>query len=235
MPLSVNWSRRARRFTLRLDGRTGGARITLPTHAEIEDALAFLRRHEGWLQQEFAAREAPVPFEPGARIPFLGVEHEIRMAAPAIRRVWAEAAEGGATGVGLPVLWVGGPPDMTAIRTARFLKTEARSALDSSARRHAGCLGVSFRRISVRDQATRWGSCSSTGTLSFSWRLVMAPLEVLDYVAAHEVAHLKEMNHSARFWRLVHQIAPHADEARAWLSTHGRSLHRYGASGRLNR
>jgi predicted metal-dependent hydrolase len=91
-------------------------------------------------------------------------------------------------------------------------------------------LGVTVRRISIRDQASRWGSCSTTGALSFSWRLVLAPRHVLDYLAAHEVAHLLEMNHSARFWRLLGRMCPDMERAKAWLDVHGTDLHRYGVA-----
>jgi predicted metal-dependent hydrolase len=110
-----------------------------------------------------------------------------------------------------------------------FLKREARRDLALSVRRYAEVLGVKFTRISVRDQSSRWGSCTSDGVLSFSWRLILAPPFVLDYLAAHEVAHLVEMNHSARFWRVVARICPETDRAKAWLHAHGNELHRYGA------
>ena len=93
---------------------------------------------------------------------------------------------------------------------------------------HARNLGVRARRITLRDQKSRWGSCSSAGQLSFSWRLVLAPPFVLDYVAAHEVAHLAEMNHGPRFWRLVAKTLPAFEEAKVWLRIHGMDLYRYG-------
>ena len=92
----------------------------------------------------------------------------------------------------------------------------------------AARLGLTVRRVTVRDQSSRWGSCSTTGMLSFSWRLILAPSQVLDYLAAHEVAHLVEMNHSAKFWRLVQRICPDHESAKAWLDIHGADLHRYG-------
>ena len=95
---------------------------------------------------------------------------------------------------------------------------------------HAQRLGLTYTRLGVRDQTSRWGSCSSNKTLSFSWRLILAPEEILDYVAAHEVAHLREMNHSERFWALVTKTLPGHDEARQWLRQNGQELHRYGAN-----
>ena len=100
-----------------------------------------------------------------------------------------------------------------------------------SSQRYADALGLTFKRLTVRDQSSRWGSCSTNGMLSFSWRLILAPCQVLDYLAAHEVAHLVEMNHSPRFWRLVQRICPHHQSAKAWLDAHGADLHRYGPPG----
>jgi predicted metal-dependent hydrolase len=91
-------------------------------------------------------------------------------------------------------------------------------------------LQVAIERIGVRDTASRWGSCSSDGALSYSWRLIFAPAFVLDYLAAHEVAHCRELNHSARFWRVVDQLTPERRRGEAWLKANGNSLHRYGAA-----
>jgi hypothetical protein len=109
-----------------------------------------------------------------------------------------------------------------------YLKREAKRDLEAASRQAAVALGAEVRRISVRDQSSRWGSCSSGGVLSYSWRLILAPPFVLDYLAAHEVAHLIEMNHSRRFWRLVERICPDMGRAKAWLDAHGADLHRYG-------
>ena len=109
-----------------------------------------------------------------------------------------------------------------------FLKREAKRDLEAASRRAAAALGVTVKRVSVRDQSSRWGSCSTTGVLSYSWRLILAPPFVLDYLAAHEVAHLVEMNHSRAFWRVVERICPDVARAKAWLDAHGAELHRYG-------
>ncbi len=109
-----------------------------------------------------------------------------------------------------------------------YLKREAKRELEVASKRAAAALGVTVKRVSVRDQSSRWGSCSTTGVLSYSWRLILAPPYVLDYLAAHEVAHLVEMNHSAAFWRVVARICPQMDRAKAWLDAHGTGLHRFG-------
>jgi predicted metal-dependent hydrolase len=112
-----------------------------------------------------------------------------------------------------------------------FLRREAHRDLADASHRAAATLGVTVKRISVRDQTSRWGSCSTTGVLSYSWRLILAPPFVLEYLAVHEVAHLVEMNHSPRFWRLVGRMCPDADRAKAWLDQNGADLHRYGLPG----
>ena len=113
-------------------------------------------------------------------------------------------------------------------RVSDFLRREAKRELEDASRRFARELGLAIQRVTVRDQSSRWGSCSTTGMLSFSWRLILAPTHVLEYLAAHEVAHLVEMNHSPRFWRLVQRLCPAHARAKAWLDVHGTDLHRYG-------
>jgi len=103
-------------------------------------------------------------------------------------------------------------------------RVAARELVRMLADEEAAALGVSYRRIEIRDQRTRWGSCSPSGTLSFNWRLVLAPFDVLDYVVVHEVCHLREPNHSPRFWRLVADRRPGWREQRAWLREHGAEL-----------
>jgi predicted metal-dependent hydrolase len=154
-----------------------------------------------------------------------GVQHRI-VHRPGVRgTVWSETGEDGE-----PRLCVAGQAPHIDRRVSDFLRREALRDLEASSRRAAGQLGVAIKRISVRDQSSRWGSCSTTGVLSYSWRLILAPPFVLDYLAVHEVAHLIEMNHSARFWRLVNGVCSDANRAKSWLDIHGTDLHRFGMS-----
>ncbi|HLN39968.1 MAG TPA: SprT family zinc-dependent metalloprotease, partial [Xanthobacteraceae bacterium] len=137
--------------------------------------------------------------------------------------VWAEVA-----GDGERLLCVAGNAPHLDRRVGDYLRREAKRELETASLKYAAALGVAAKRITVRDQSSRWGSCSTTGMLSFSWRLILAPSHVLDYLAAHEVAHLLEMNHSPRFWRLVQRLCPEHDRAKTWLDAHGADLHRYG-------
>ena len=156
--------------------------------------------------------------EAGARLPLRGKLHEIRAAARGPAPVWCEDG----------IIWVRGDAAHAGRRVLDFLKRQARATFETRALYHAAKLGVAPSRITVRDTASRWGSCSSTRSLSFSWRLILAPDFVLDYVVAHEVAHLKEMNHSPRFWAHVRSLVADIEAPQTWLKVHGRELQRYG-------
>lgn len=164
-----------------------------------------------------------VPFAPGALVPLRGQPHQIVHQPEARGTVWTQA-----DAAGNPALLVAGEAPHVGRRIADHLKREARRDITAAVRRYARALGVEIGRITLRDTASRWGSCSAKGDLSFSWRLILAPPFVLDYLAAHEVAHRLELNHGPAFWRTVEGIYPARREAEAWLRHHGASLHRYG-------
>jgi predicted metal-dependent hydrolase len=216
-------SPRARRYTLRLKPGTDEFIVTLPMRGALAFAKDFAERHRGWMETRLAKLAQRTPFLPGARIPILGLDHVIEHR-PGLRG----AAALSMTGAGEPCLAISGDAAHIPRRVADFLKREAARRLTEASRRHAARLGVTLSRITVRDTVSRWGSCSARGALSFSWRIVMAPPFVLDYLAAHEVAHRKEMNHSPRYWRIVAELDPEFEKAEAWLKRHGSSLHQYG-------
>jgi predicted metal-dependent hydrolase len=163
----------------------------------------------------------PRPIVHGATVPLRGIPHRVhhrdRRGTVAIEPV-----------DGVPSLIVAGDPAHLRRRVIDFLKREARRDLEPRVRHHAEALAVTVKAIRLRDQTSRWGSCTATGHLSFSWRLIMAPPFVLDYLAAHEVAHLREMNHSRRFWRLCEGLCPQTRQARTWLNAEGAKLHAIG-------
>ncbi|VAW13350.1 Zinc metalloprotease [hydrothermal vent metagenome] len=223
VPLKVNWHARATRFILRLDAVSGGARLTLPAHANLDDAIGFLKSHEKWLLKE--RRLLRMSQVDGDEIPLRGKKHQIIALDSGPRRVWVDGNTGE---MEAPQLMISGPAETATSRMIRWLKTQARVDLEAAVAHHAERLDVEPHCLAVRDQRSRWGSCSSTGTLSFSWRLIMAPPSVLDYVAAHEVAHLRELNHSPRFWKLVRATYGDTGRARSWLRANGQGLHRYG-------
>jgi predicted metal-dependent hydrolase len=215
--------RRARRYTLRIQAATREVILTMPPRGTLKEARAFAQKHGGWIGARLRRLPEAVQFAPGVVVPVRGVPHRIAHRHAARGTVWTEI---GADGERL--LCVAGYAPHIERRIGDFLRREAKRDLEAASLRHARALGLVVRRVTVRDQSSRWGSCSTTGMLSFSWRLILAPSRVLDYLAAHEVAHLVEMNHSARFWRVVQRICPDHTSAKAWLDAHGSDLHRYG-------
>ncbi len=253
-PVELRRSRRARRFSLKVSHTERAAILTLPEEVKIEEAGQFLSRHMDWLKRQIDRLPQPVPFEDGAVIPVRGVAHRVSFVG-AVRYqgvAWIEEPDavspiedwrGEACDVTklmngesernarvLPRVCVSGGEQHGPRRLTDWLRSQAKADLTERTFFHAANLGCQPKRISVRDQSTRWGSCSTTGTISFSWRLIFAPAYVLDYVAAHEAAHLREMNHGPRFWRLVRNTMPDMHKARAWLKQNGAELHRFGTA-----
>lgn len=222
VPVRVRVSARARSYRLSLPHQ-GGPVLTVPHHGRWSEAEAFLLRHTGWLATRLARTAPAVGFAPGATFPLRGERHVIVPTGKVRGRVEVDGDEGN------PVVRVPGAPEHLARRLTDWLKIEAQNDLEPLVFLHAERLGVTARAITMRSQSTRWGSCSSTGRLNFNWRLVLAPPFVLEYVAAHEVAHLREMNHSPAFWDRVRETLPEMDAGRAWLKANGRDLMRYGA------
>jgi len=212
----------ARRYTLRIHAARREAVLTMPLRGSLRDAKAFAEKHGGWIAARLGRLPKATPFAAGEVIPLRGEPHRIVHRRRTRGTVWTEI-EGDER-----LLCVAGELPHVARRVGDFLRREARRDLEAASRKYCAELGVTARRVTVRDQASRWGSCSTGGMLSFSWRLILAPPYVLDYLAAHEVAHLVEMNHSPRFWRLVERICPDVQRAKAWLDAHGTDLHRYG-------
>ncbi len=218
----------ARRYTLRVRAATRDVVLTLPPRGSLLRAKLFAERHAAWIGTRLAKLPASTPFGPGAIVPLRGIPHEICHRPGARGTVWLEAAD--PTGGAAAALCVSGEAPFVARRVQDYLMREARRDLLAAVARHTAALGVSARRVTLRDTTTRWGSCSSTGALNFSWRLVMAPPAVLDYLAAHEVAHLAHMNHSAAFWATVARLYPDLDRAEAWLKAFGTGLMRFGVN-----
>jgi predicted metal-dependent hydrolase len=214
--------RRARRYTLRIHPSDREAILTMPPRGTLVDAKDFAQRHGAWIAARLGRLPKAAPFHPGTLVPLRGIMHKIVHRAGR-GTVWTETRESGEK-----IICVAGEIEHIDRRVHDFLKREARADLQKAAQHYAEALGVKVKRISIRDQSSRWGSCTSAGSLSFSWRLILAPSYVLDYLAAHEVGHLVEMNHSARFWKVVGKACPATERAKAWLDTHGNDLHRYG-------
>ena len=231
VPVTAQHNPRARRIIVRVDLAAGSVQVTSPSKRSMAKALEFAREQRDWIAERLEHVPPPVPFKDGALVPYRGREHLIRHVArprgleglrgPVWRRSSAET-------LGLPEICVTGHASFVQRRVTDWLKVQAREQLNDSALAYSQEFEVRPSRITLRDQTSRWGSCSSTRALSFSWRLIMAPPHVLDYVAAHEVAHLRHMNHGARFWALVRRAIPNYETSKYWLEVNGPSLHRYG-------
>ena len=219
-PSPVVWRRsaRARRVSLRIDARTGAVVLTLPVRAPRTAGLALLSDHAAWIADRLAALPAPLAFADGTSLPIGGVAHRIRHVPLRRGGAWLEGGE----------LLVSGEAEFLARRVATFLRAEARLRFGAMALEAGRPAGLRPRRVVVKDTRTRWGSCTADGTVMLSWRLLMAPEPVQRYVVAHEVAHLRHMNHGARFWALVQELTPHRAAAEAWLRESGAGLQRAG-------
>jgi len=215
--------RQARRYTLRIQAATREVVLTMPPRGSLKEAKAFAEKHGGWIAARLERLPEAAPFAHGTNVPLRGVSHRIVHRGRVRGTVWTETDERGQR-----LICVAGDGPHLARRVSDFLHRQARRDLEAASKHYAYRLDVKIKRISVRDQASRWGSCSTTGVLSFSWRLILAPPFVLNYLAAHEVAHLVEMNHSPRFWRLLKRLCPSMARAKLWLDVHGTDLHRYG-------
>lgn len=219
VPVRVVEHPRSKRITLRLMPGGSGLKVTMPAHVSDRELNSFLERNQNWVAARRARMPEPVRLGEGALIPYQGQDHRILHLDRLRGLVEARIVSGE------PSLLVPGDPAHLQRKLVDFFKRQARIALSEAVARHSKSLAVRPGQIRITDSTSRWGSCSSTRTLSFSWRIVLAPPEVLDYLAAHEVAHLREMNHSPRFWSLVRDICPAMEKHKAWLRTNGNGLH----------
>lgn len=213
--VTLRRSARARRMTLRISQFDGRVTLTLPARVPEREALAFAQEKHGWIRKHLKDWEGVVPVGLGMQLPVEGTLREI------------SPGQGRSVQLEPDMLAVPGGDARVPARVLGFLKARARDRLAAASDHYAARLGREYAGISIRDTRSRWGSCSSAGKLMFSWRLIMAPPAVLDYVAAHEVAHLAQMNHSPAFWAEVVRIHGPYDGARNWLRSHGNALHRY--------
>lgn len=215
--IRVRRNARARRLSLRVSALDGRVTLTMPPRTHPRDAARFANEHTDWITAALAKQAKEVTIAAGVELPVDGQPR--RVVAGAGRSARMVAAE-----ISAPIGREG--PAIQAL-----LKALARARLQEICDRHARSIGKSVTKITLRDTRSRWGSCSADGNLMFSWRLILAPSEVLDYVAAHEVAHLAEMNHSPAFWQTVERLMPGYREPRLWLRRHGAGLHRFKFEG----
>lgn len=219
LPLTIKQNARATRMTLRIEPGGRALKMTVPQGLPEREVNAFLTRHQGWLMTKLARFSGESQIEEGGSILIRGVAHRIERTGKIRGLTEAIVIDDE------PVLRVSGGEEHLTRRIVDFLKKEARQDLDRLVAIYTGRIGRRAKSLSLKDTRSRWGSCSADGALSFSWRIVMAPASVIDYLAAHEVAHLKEMNHGPRFWALCGKLCPHMEEAKSWLKRHGSQLH----------
>lgn len=217
-PVRLVHHAQSRRYKLVFDGARGELRLTLPRRGNAARALKWASEQQDWLSEQVGKSAAPVLIGPGAQVPLYGIDRRIEWAASAPRAVRLDGDD----------LRVGGPADTVGRRIERWLKAEALDLMTRESREIADRAGLRVGRIGVGDPRSRWGSCTHDGDLRYSWRLVMAPAHVRRATVAHEVAHLRHMDHSADFHALVDELHDgDVSAARAWLRREGRGLHRY--------
>lgn len=206
--------KRAKRMKLRYDATKDCAIITMPPRSNKRDAHKFASRHISWLEEQRKSAPDRIFLAPGYFIPIEGIPFLV---------VHRPDNTGSVKMTDFEII-VGGNESGLSKRLENYLKKRARQRIEPLAQEMAQSIGESFRRIQIRDTKSRWGSCSSSGTLSFSWRLIMCPDNIIDYVVAHEVSHIKEMNHSPAFWHVVDQLVDDAKTSRSWLKNEGQAL-----------
>lgn len=214
VPVIWKPSSRARRLSLRIDPRRQAVSVTLPSGLSTAQAVQFLKIQKHWITKRLTALQQAPAFLPGRTIPIEGKPHTIVHHPTARGGVWIEENQ----------ICVSGAEEFISRRITDFLKNYARQILGQELRAQAQMSGLQPTRLDIRDTSSRWGSCSSSGRIMLSWRLVMAPTPVRHYLIAHELAHLRHMNHAPAFWRLVDQLTPHRHHAEAWLKHHGSAL-----------
>ena len=224
VPVKVRLNPRARRLIVKVHPSTGEVAIVAPSERSVLKALDFARQEGDWIAGRLAKVPEPVYLEPGDTVLFKGTLHVLRLS-PEHGGVWVDSD------AARPTIRISGHREHAPRRVEDWLKRQARTHITRRVTALTAELGVEATRITFRDAASRWGSCSTSGAISLSWRLIMAPNHVLNYVVAHEVAHLREMNHGTRFWRLVDRLVGESEAlaAQAWLRENGTELHRYNA------
>ncbi len=219
LPLVIRRHQRAKRICLRYNPTNHAISLTLPRHTRVSDGLIFLMQKSEWLVQTLHDMPSKKQIKPGVVIPLLGKRARIKHD-PEMKRGWMIRDD---------TLFVSGERDAFPEHVNVALRKIASQTLTTLALRYGAMIGRRINRVTVRDTRSRWGSCSSTARLSFSYRLIFAPKEVMEYVVAHEVAHLRHMNHSAAFWNCVESICPDYEAAKDWLKLHGKDLYRFNA------
>lgn len=218
VPVLIKKHQTARRMILRLDTDHKGVKVTLPRGVREAEALAFVRSKEQWILNRLKKVADKQPFDDGVTFPFQGIDITIQ----------ATGRSRGGMVLDGQTLRASGSPAHLNRRITDWLKAEARQRITHLIAQKTGAANLKAGKLTIRDTKSRWGSCAVNGNLNFSWRLIMAPPFVLDYVVAHEVAHLAHHNHGPQFWALVDQLTDHTEQGKAWLKAFGNDLYLFG-------
>ena len=223
VPVRIRRNSRAKRISMRADAIKREIRITMPTYAPTKAAMDFVLQKRNWIALRLHSAPRIAPLHSGDIVAFEGEPHRIIWSDDATRKV--KLVEGGEG----RELHLGGPKEMVEARILRWLKTRARSIFTDEIAHYCQKAGEPVPALSLGDPRSRWGSCSSRGTISLSWRLVMAPAYVRRSVIAHEVAHMRHMDHSPAFYAWLHELFEgDRKTADRWLKMHGTGLQRVG-------
>jgi predicted metal-dependent hydrolase len=217
LPVLVRKRRGSRRFVIRYQPLAHAISLTLPSYASIKQGLRFIQEKHFWIERQISRKPTSVPFCDGQVIPVLGKNYTLK-----------HAGGRGLVRIDGENILVPGDAQFMSRRVREWLKAQARLEITKLSQDKSARIGVRVKKISLRDTTSRWGSCSHDGNLSFSWRLVLAPYEVLEYLVSHEVSHIREANHSPSFWAVVAQLFPPYEQAQQWLRSHGAELYAYG-------
>jgi predicted metal-dependent hydrolase len=219
--LQLRVSVRARRMALRVDPQTGRVNLVVPKRASLKKALEFARQYQDWIGKQASNQPTGIALRHGAVIPLLGQNRTIVVCRnPDLKRTTISFSDNEITVVT--------NQDDPSMRILRYLKKLARDEITRIANEKAALIDRKINTITIRDTSSRWGSCSQDGNLSFSWRLILAPTTSLDYVVAHEVAHLVHLNHKTRFWALCAKLSADFENGHGWMKKHAQDLMRYG-------
>lgn len=222
VPARLSVNPRARRLSIRIDGRAGEAVVVAPSERGLSQAVAFARTKADWMRQRLAERPNGTPLEPGATIPLFGRDTRLAATGGAGAARLTEDADG-------PLIVSGGEGEAFARRVENLFKRVARETLQARTDVHLRTLGLRPVKMSIADPKSRWGSCSPHNrSIRYSWRVVMAPHAVIDYLAAHEVAHLVHGDHSPAYWSVVQRLVGDHRPHRKWLRENGPALHAVG-------
>ena len=225
--LVVRANPRARRFIVKVDPATGQVSVVAPSSRSLDKAIDFAREEREWIAGRLANVPKAVPLALGNKLLYRGTLHLLREGRGK-HPVWVDSS------ADEPTIRVHGRAEHATRRVQDWLKREARKKITERVWQYATEMEVKPKRIQIRDTTSRWGSCSTEKTLSFCWRLILAPPHILDYVVAHEVCHLRELNHRPRFWKLVDHLVDHSERSQRWLAENGATLHRYAPKARAN-